>query len=239
MYKRQGTYTFRVDDVSQGQTFHFELIHSYVGTRVEIGNDQASGTDWDVLLNGVIDNPIGTTIVRALHGDIENSAGAAQLIRTNVLDLDAPLGSIGSHVSPSSSRVPLNIELIESDYTDNGVAPASDPNRHMPVGTYQQGASPVYTRVIAITADAGDDVVLTVAAHRAADAARRALHQFVVTFGPVNAGHDIDLLLTDSYDRAGTGGVGSVTDNRTAKMCIRDSRRSRHVRHRRGGLSGR
>ncbi|MFZ1411071.1 MAG: hypothetical protein WAS07_06420, partial [Micropruina sp.] len=212
-----GTFSFRVDNVSLGQTFHFELIHSYIGTLVTIANDQTSGTDWDVFLNDLIENPIGTTIVRAMHGDIENSAGVAQLIRTNVLDLDAPLGSIGTHTSPSSARVPLNIELIESDYTDNGapIDPINDPYRRTANGTYTAG-KPIITRMIVVTADAGDDVVLTVAAHRAADDARRALHQFVITFGPINAGDDIDLLVLNSYDRDNPGGPGAVNVVRTA-----------------------
>ena len=58
-----------------------------------------------------------------------------------MLDLDAPNGSIGDHTEPGTSRVPINVELIESDYTETGVAPASDPFRRMPRGTYVPSTS--------------------------------------------------------------------------------------------------
>ena len=130
------------DDVTSGTTPSTSRSSTRTSRRlIEIHNLQVANappgeSDWDVILNGLIENPIGTTRIRADRGDIENGGGSNQLIRTNVLDLDAPNGSIGSHVDPHTSRVPVNIELIESDYTETGVPPASDPKRRMPIGTY-------------------------------------------------------------------------------------------------------
>lgn len=203
--------TFRVTNVSPTYfaTFDFAIVHTYLETVVTIHAAQASGTDWDIILAGVIDNPIGSTIITAERGDIENSAGTDQLIRTNVLDLDAPLGSIGSHTSVGMGRVPINVQLIESDYTDDGVPPASDPLRHVSSGTYTEGKTPI-TRSIAITADAAGDVVLDLASHRAADATRRAADAFVIALGPITAGGDIDMVIGDSYDRTAPPSTGTV-----------------------------
>ena len=210
---------FRTLDVGEGGRFHFEIIHSYIETVVTITADQSSGTDWDVFLNGVIHNAIGSTLITASNGDIEYSSaktnpggyanGSDQLIRTNVLHLDA-LGSIGFHTSPTN-RIPVNVELIESDYTDDGEPydPVGDAFRRTPDGTFTSG-KPILTRLIVVTATAGDDVVLNVASHRHADATRAAADDFVITFGPVTAGDDIDIFVGDSFDRATPGGPGTV-----------------------------
>ncbi|KKL19547.1 hypothetical protein LCGC14_2464370, partial [marine sediment metagenome] len=70
----------------------------------------------DVTISGVIENPIGTTRVVVVDGDIlstgsRSSADSdpASLIRTNILDLEANEGDIGT----SSSRI--NIDLVDSD----------------------------------------------------------------------------------------------------------------------------
>jgi hypothetical protein len=221
-------FTFRTVDVGEGQTFDFEIIHSYIPTLIEIYNLQVANSPpsengWDIILKKLIENPIGTTRIRADRGDIENGGGNNQLIRTNILDLDTPNGSIGSHTDPNPSRVPINVELIESDYTETGVAPASDPDRRMPVGTYSAskvgpapGFSGLYTREIVITADAAGDVVLNVQSKRHADASRAALHPFVITVGPIVAGGDIDIFVLDSFDRTGLSGPGGVFVHRTA-----------------------
>ena len=65
--------------MTTGQTFDFEIIHSYIETLVEILNLQVANAPlaengWDVFLNGVIENPIGTTRIRADRGDIETRA---------------------------------------------------------------------------------------------------------------------------------------------------------------------
>ncbi|HEX6131915.1 MAG TPA: hypothetical protein VF044_09290, partial [Actinomycetota bacterium] len=215
---------FRVVDVGEGGRFHFEIIHSYIATVVTITADQSAGTDWDVFLNGVIHNAIGSTLITAANGDIEHTDaanpggyanGSDQLIRTNVLDLDA-LGSAGTHTSPAS-RKQLNVELIESDYTDRGLPydAINDAFRRTPNGTYTTGM-PIFTRLIVVTADAGDDIVLDVASHRHADATRAAADDFVITFGPITAGDDIDIFVLDSIDRTTPGGPGTVHIHRAA-----------------------
>ena len=117
----------------------------------------------------------------------------------------------------------LNVELIESDYTETGVPPAGDLLRRVPRGTYvpsHVGPAPdfagLFTRQIVLTADAADDVVLNVQSERHADAGRRAAHQFVITIGPIVAGDDIDIFVLDSFDRTGLSGPGGVDVHRTA-----------------------
>ena len=50
--------------MSLGETFDFEIIHSYFETAVDIFNLQVVNAPvgengWDIFLNGVIENPIG------------------------------------------------------------------------------------------------------------------------------------------------------------------------------------
>ena len=215
---------FRIVDVGEGGRFHFEIIHSYIETEVTITADQIAGTDWDVFLNGVIHNPIGETTITAANGDIEHTDaanpggyanGSDQLIRTNELYL-AALGSVGFHTSPTD-RTQVNVELIESDYTDTG-APLdaiNDGFRRTASGTFTAG-KPILTRLIMITADAGDDIVLNVQSKRHADSNRAALHPFVITLGPIVAGNDIDIFVLDSFERTGLSGPGGVYVHRAA-----------------------
>ncbi|HEX6131969.1 MAG TPA: hypothetical protein VF044_09565, partial [Actinomycetota bacterium] len=106
---------------------------------------------------------------------------------------------------------------IESDYTDRGLPydAINDAFRRTPNGTYTTGM-PIFTRLIVVTADAGDDVVLDVASHRHADATRAAADDFVITFGPITAGDDIDIFVGDSIDRTTPGGPGTVHIHRAA-----------------------
>jgi hypothetical protein len=236
-------------DVGLGDEFNFEIINSYIPTVVEVLNLQNANAPpaengWDILLNGVIHNAIGSTKVQTLRGDIEyvdgvytnpytlvdyanpnlNAYGdtphyvnvSDQLIRTNVLDLDAS-GSIGAHADPNTARFPINIELIESDYTDCGKNPDGDPiedctppdvgtdtKRRLPHGTYTPDR-PVFTRYIVVTADAGGDIVLDVQSFRHVDADRAVTDPFVIDFGPINAGDDLDIFIDASYDRTNPG----------------------------------
>lgn len=212
-----GSATFRVTNVGLGDTFHFEVIRSYIPTLVTIeSKNQASGNDHDVVLSDEINNPIGTTVVLAQHGDIE-AEDNDQLVRTNILEIDAPNGSIGFHTS-TTNRTPINVELIESDFTETGepIDPVNDPKRRTAVGTYtpsKVGPGPdfdgLHTRLIEIRANAADDIVLNVNADRYAHPARAAVHDFVITFGPIIAGDDIDIFVGDSFDRE-KGGPGAL-----------------------------
>jgi hypothetical protein len=255
-----GSFNFRKQDVVRDETFDFEIIHSYIPTVIEILNLQNANAPpaengWDILLNGVIHNPIGSTTIEAARGDIEYAIGfinpnldsygavshyvngSDQLIRTNKLYLDAS-GSIGAHTSPAS-RTQINVELIESDYTECGHMnesvegftggppwPYCDPTseidpddlkRRLPTGTYtaSEVGDGLFTREIEITADAGGDIVMTVGSERHADATRRASDDFVITFGEIDAGNDIDIFVLDSFDRTGDSGPGGVDVERT------------------------
>ncbi|HZI45069.1 MAG TPA: hypothetical protein VFD53_07610, partial [Ilumatobacter sp.] len=206
-------FVFRKADVNLGQTFDFEIIRSFIETILTITADQPDDptcngvvNDCDIILSGLIDNPIGKTYITADNGDVEAEDGAwsagnpgGQLLRTNELYVLVPEGSFGDHTSTENAagRVPVNVELIESDFTEKW-SPSdpppdpTDPHRRWPNGTYtpsKVGPAPnfdgLHTRLIVITATVGVDFVVDVASHRHAHQPRAALHDFVITFGPI------------------------------------------------------
>ena len=68
-----------------------------------------------IIVNGVINNPIGTTRIVNRHGDIQSTGNRANgdadptsLIRTNILDLETPEGSVGQ----TAHRV--NVDVVDS-----------------------------------------------------------------------------------------------------------------------------
>ncbi|MGY3658239.1 hypothetical protein [Bradyrhizobium sp. USDA 376] len=109
---------------SRGLTF--KLKRDVSPTLIDIENTNTDPPN--ITLSGVIDNPIGTTRVINVHGDILSSASRADgdadpasLIRTNILDIEARQGNIGQNpgivnfadpVSPSQHRV--NIDVVDS-----------------------------------------------------------------------------------------------------------------------------
>ena len=73
-----------------------------------------------------------------------------------------------------------------------------------------------------MTADALVDVVLDVTSNRHADATRASTTPFVITFGPVNAGRNIDLYIGDSLDKTGLGGPNGVHVHRASEGSVTD-----------------
>jgi hypothetical protein len=228
-------FVFRKAAVTLGQTFDFEILRSFIETIVTITTDQVSGSGHDLILSGLIDNPIGETHITTDNGDVVAEDGAyssgntgGQMIRTNELYVTVTVGSFGAHTSTAtaSGRVPVTVELIESDFTEKW-SPSdpppdpTDPLRRWPNGTYTSskvGPGPAFTglhtREIVITATVGADFVVDAASHRHAHAARRAAHAFVITFGAIVAGDDIDLRVGDSFDRTNPGTLQGVTVHR-------------------------
>ncbi|WP_456654689.1 hypothetical protein [Bradyrhizobium sp. JR3.5] len=89
-----------------------------------------------IVLDGQIENPIGTTRIISLHGDIRSTASRTdadndpshpnttdhlgQLIRTNILDLETPDGNIGQNPGDLFGQTPvaanhrINVDMVDS-----------------------------------------------------------------------------------------------------------------------------
>ena len=89
-------------------TLTFHITRTSGPTLIDVENLSSS----DVLINGLIDNPIGTTKIHDTGGDILSTKARdltetdphASLIRTSVIDLEATLGAIGGTI-----KVPVDI----------------------------------------------------------------------------------------------------------------------------------
>ena len=101
----------------QTKTLTFTIRRTAGPTLVDI---QDQGSPSDVIINGTINNPVGITRIYAAHGDIlsthargvAGSDGRFALIITNVIDLQAPNGSVG--------KLPrINVDIVYS-----AIAPA-------------------------------------------------------------------------------------------------------------------
>ncbi|MBI1398269.1 MAG: LEPR-XLL domain-containing protein, partial [Betaproteobacteria bacterium] len=97
-----------VDIQADENLLRFDISHDYGPTRIDIRNLGAAGSP-DVILNGVIDNPIGTTNLVNVRGDVR--ATATGFVRTNRLAVSA-LGDIGADGTLSPERLP--VELVAS-----------------------------------------------------------------------------------------------------------------------------
>jgi hypothetical protein len=103
--------TVNLDETST-PPLRFNIVRTVAPTNIDIENTNPDPPD--VVVAGIIDNPIGTTRIVNPHGSILSmgsrmgDADPGSLIRTNVLDLEAPSGSVGQ----ASARV--NIDIVDS-----------------------------------------------------------------------------------------------------------------------------
>jgi hypothetical protein len=93
---------------STSGNFEFDIQHTVAPTLIDI--EQDATTAEDINLTGTIENPIGTTTIRDKNGNIHNTSGSTQVIRTNILDVEAS-GSVGSSTNW------INAELVQSTDT--------------------------------------------------------------------------------------------------------------------------
>ena len=168
---------------SPGATFEFDLAHTFPRTEVEIRNRQPGSVgDSDIILDGRIENPIGSTTIQNQRGDVVVDPDAdVELIRTNELHLEADTGSIGRQ----SARSPISVELVE----------------------FRDVSGALWN--IEATADAAQDVVLDLTAHRRSEAVLGS--PLSVNIDRITAGDDVDVVVNDSKEgndvAAGFGGV--------------------------------
>ncbi|MGA2700304.1 MAG: hypothetical protein ABSH35_04325 [Isosphaeraceae bacterium] len=95
------------NDTNSNDAFAFNVVYSYAPTLVDIENRSTTGSP-NIILNGLINNPIGTTEILNASGNIE-STGPQAVVVTNILDVKAANGQIGSSANP------LNAELVQSE----------------------------------------------------------------------------------------------------------------------------
>ncbi len=107
--------------------FGFDILQNYATSKIQILQLGPSSSA-DVILSGLIDNPIGTTEIENVGGDvIQNNLQA--IVRSNVLDVEAG-GTIGDTV------LRLRIELVASEGR-----PEQDPAALSPAPGFNAGGS--------------------------------------------------------------------------------------------------
>ena len=170
-----------------GATFDFDIKYKFPLSLVQLKNTCAfscAGQNPFIRLDDYIENPLGTTEINNASGDILSGPGS-EIIRTNILDLDAPHGNIGqqspTHAEPDPVRNPIMVELVKYKNPDPAFCPG--------------GAAPCVKDFVA-TVDAGKDVVLDLTANRRTDEALGSA--LTVTIERINAGNDVDLVVNDS-----------------------------------------
>ena len=164
-----------LDPSTPGGTFEFDIKHTFPPTLITISNKLpghvAAPDTNDVVLDGTIDNPIGTTTLENETGNIlAGPDNPGKVVRTNILVIDADAGSAGL-LAPS--RAPIAVELVWSQYTDD-------------TGTHE--------RPIALHADVALDLVLDITSILREVPAGT----FSPSLGPIHAGRNVDLAINDS-----------------------------------------
>ena len=186
---------------SPAPSFDFDIKYKFPPTLVQIKNTcpfSCPARQPFIRLDDYIENPIGKTEIFNASGDILSGTGS-EIIRTNILDLDALNGHIGhqspTHANPDSVRNPIMVELIRFKHPDPAFCTGSAPC--------------LYDFVL--TADAGKDVVLDITANRRTDEALGSA--LTVTIAHINAGDDVDLVVNDSKNGNDTSALVLVTVN--------------------------
>lgn len=92
--------------------FNFEIVNQFEPSVITIESTSTSNVA-DVQFNGVIDNPIGSTIVTS-GSDILSDG--SQLIRTNIGDFTATddIGLLVGNVGAGGTRTALRVDLVQS-----------------------------------------------------------------------------------------------------------------------------
>jgi hypothetical protein len=99
---------------SSSGDFQFDIPHAVAPSLIDIEENPGS-TPEDINLTGDIENPIGSTVIKDANGNVNNTGGSAQVIRTNTLDVEAS-ASVGSSTNL------IDAELIQSTDTSTTIA---------------------------------------------------------------------------------------------------------------------
>ena len=175
----------------------FNINHEVQPTLVDIeGDNLKDNTAPDVLINGLINNPIGKTIVVDTSGNIlstndrntADAAGRYAIIRTNVLVITANKANIGDDPKKTYTDA-VNVDLVQSS-----------------------------GRPIQITANAAGNVHLDLLGQLRDRSINPLTTTFQVPINSITAGGDADLQLEASVQDtkvANAGGVDVAVNNRT------------------------
>jgi hypothetical protein len=162
------------NDTEPGDPFGFKVAAEPASTLVDIENRSTTASP-NIILSGLINNPIGTTKILNSSGSIL-SAGPSAVVLTNILDVEAANGSIGS------SAQPFNAELVQSE------------------------SSSLVQRPIDVTVLAGGNAYLNFTGILRDPDFNLGTTPFVVSLGSVQAGGNVVALLQESVQESGSGG---------------------------------
>ena len=184
-----GTNTGGLGENSPAPSFDFDIFYKFPPSLVQVQNScpfTCPARNPFIRLDGYIENPIGRTEISNASGDILSGPGR-EIIRTNILDLDAPHGNIGFqsalHVPNDTARNPIAVELVRFKHGDPEICPG--------------GASSCLFEV-QLTVDAGKDAVLDITTNRRTDDPIGSAMTVVIDH--INAGSDVDVVINDSVN---------------------------------------
>ena len=178
-------------------TLLFNIKHTVAPTVVDIEqNNLFDSSAHDLVIAGLINNPIGTTTIINTNGNILSTTTrivapgvTPALIVTNILDIEARKGSIGT------TSLRINIDLVQSQDTVLNL-----------------------TRPTMLTALAGGNVDFDLAGILRDPF----IINFIVNADSITAGQNIDILLEDGEEESHvTGNVGGIN---VAVNKVEDSR---------------
>ncbi|MES9844904.1 MAG: hypothetical protein ABW131_09690 [Candidatus Sedimenticola sp. 6PFRAG5] len=104
-----------ISPVESWVTLQFDITQSVSPSLFDIRNRGAS----DIIIHGVIENPIGEVRILNEQGDIL-SIGTQAIVRANILDMDATLGSIGQPGNRLKFEIVRSSGLAEHLFADAG-----------------------------------------------------------------------------------------------------------------------
>jgi hypothetical protein len=147
-----------INNSSNTGNFEFDIQHTVAPSFIDI--EQDSSTAEDINLTGDIENPIGTTTIKDANGYVKNTVGSTQIIRTNILDVEAS-NSLGS------SSNSLNADLVQSTDTSTGgtrtpqlTARATNGNMYLNLRGRNRTTSASTLTIYAPAVSAGGDINL-------------------------------------------------------------------------------
>ncbi|TAK78891.1 MAG: hypothetical protein EPO12_11675, partial [Aquabacterium sp.] len=94
--------------------YRFDITHDYAPTKIDIGNTGAVGAP-DIYIHGLIDNPIGTTNIVNLRGDIFGTNTGKVRTNRGYFEAAGNIGQLPQIVLGSLSLGRLDTELVQSE----------------------------------------------------------------------------------------------------------------------------
>ncbi len=196
-----------------GNTFEFDILNRFARTVVEIRQQPSGVVDRNLILDGRIDNPIGTILLENERGDIITDIDDdVEVIRANAFYANADSGSLGltplaGTLDNDSGRQPLTLELVRFRGIDSatlgdqqdGLYPIlvkDDDSNDQTIDVEQVLSDKLYEPVVKI--DAGTDISLDLSAFDRADATLGG--DLNIAIDRLAAGDDVDVIVNDSRE---------------------------------------